>query len=130
MLYSSVTTEENAVKFGDVYSAYAAGMNVERLESYNKEPDKVADEKRVLYAIGAVTTNELLSATRGETFHAPKGVDCVSSSLIDKLQREGVASIDADRQHRRYPSIVVRSRISTPKCRSLCTLVITKTSKD
>lgn len=98
MLYSSVTTEENAVKFGDVYSAYAAGMNVERLESYNKEPDKVADEKRVLYAIGAVTTNELLSATRGETFHAPKGVDCVSSSLIDKLQREGVASIDADRQ--------------------------------
>lgn len=98
LLYSSVTTEENAVKFGDVYSAYAAGMNVERLESYNKEPDKVADEKRVLYAIGAVTTNELLSATRGETFHAPKGVDCVSSSLIDKLQREGVASIDADRQ--------------------------------
>lgn len=98
LLYSSATTEEKAVKFGDVYSAYATGMNVERLESYNKEPDAVADEKCVLYAIGAVSTNELLSATRGETFHAPKEVDWISSNLIAKLQSEGVASINADRQ--------------------------------
>lgn len=91
LLYSSSVSEKQAVKFGDVYSAYAEGMSVERLESYNNDPEKIRAENNVLYAVGAVAKKEILSATHGDTFYAPKGVEYVNTQLLNRLPDDTVS---------------------------------------
>lgn len=97
LLYSSSSKETQAVNFGDVYTAYANGMEVETLQSFSKSFSDKQNDKKVLYAIGAITQKEIADITdKNGIVNVPKGVDYVNANVIRKIENAGANKINVD----------------------------------
>lgn len=97
LLYSSSADETQAVNFGNVYEAYAAGMETEKLQSSPETFDEKQNDKKVLYAIGAVSQKEIYEAIdRNGIMNTPKGVSFVHSNLLNKIEASGASKINTD----------------------------------
>lgn len=99
LLYSSSSKETQAVNFGDVYTAYANGMETEKLQSFSESFSDKQNDRRVLYAIGAVTQKEIADITdKNGVVNAPKGVNYVNTSIVHKIENAEATKINVDNQ--------------------------------
>lgn len=99
LLYSSSSKETQAVNFGDVYTAYANGMETEKLQSFSESFSDKQNDRKVLYAIGAVTQKEIADITdKNGVVNAPKGVNYVNTSIVHKIENAEATKINVDNQ--------------------------------
>lgn len=119
LLYSSSSKETQAVNFGDVYAAYANGMEVETLQSFPESFGDKQNDRKVLYAVGAVSQKEIADITdKNGIVNTPKGVDYVNINVIHKIEDAGANKINVDnrtfslREYENRPTETNRNHIN------------------
>lgn len=100
LIYSSETTETQAINFGNIYSTYASGMDVEKLNGSNLTKEETLNDQRVLFAIGAVSKKEIETIVSNDTIIVPKGISYIHPELLKRTEVIGASAISIDNQTR------------------------------